>query len=319
VNCTLAALSVARGSIPGMTELFLGCEALAANAMPERVMRSLYEAVYPGVYSPSGIELTARQRAQAAWLWSRRKAVIAGNSAAALLGAKWVSPALDAELIHDNRRPPARIMVHKDTLADGEVGEVDDMPVTTPARTAFDIGRRTTSRLQALQRLDALTNATGVKLTDVEGVIAEHPGARGLVRLRRVLPLVDGGAESPQETRSRLVLVHAGLPAPQTQITVLDDYGDFVARIDLGYRDLRVGIEYDGPQHWTSAQQRDRDIDRYTALLDLGWTVIRVSSELLRHRRGTYVARVVAAMRAAGWRPSLPTVNLATSSRRVAS
>jgi len=266
-------------------------------------MRSLYEAVYPGVYVPAGIELTARQRAEAAWLWSRRRAVVAGNSAAALLGAKWVSPALDAELAHDNRRSPPGITVHTDTLQDGEVLKVDGMLVTSPARTAFDIGRRTTPRLQAIQSLDALTNATDVKPTDVGAVISDHPGARGVVRLRKLLPLVDGGAESPQETRTRLALVDAGLPRPQTQIRVFDDYGDFVARIDMGYEELRVGIEYDGPQHWTDAEQRDRDIDRYSALLDLGWVIIRVSSDLIRYRLGTFVARVVAAMRAAGWRP----------------
>lgn len=281
---------------------FLGAEALAAGAVPERAMRVFYEPVYPGVYSPAGIALSAAQRAQAAWLWSRRRGVVAGNSAAALLGVKWVSPSLDAELVHDNRKPPAGIVVHSDKLAPQELLTVEGIAVTTPARTAFDIGRRTATRLHAVQRLDALSNATDVKIADVEAVVAEHPGARGLVRLRRLLPLVDGGAESPQETRTRLVLIDAGLPKPQTQIRVYSEYGDFVARIDMGYRELRVGIEYDGPQHWTDPQQRDRDIDRYTALLELGWTMIRVSSELLRYRQGTFVARVVAAMRAAGWR-----------------
>lgn len=163
--------------------------------------------------------------------------------------------------------------------------------------------RRTPSRLQAVQRLDALANSTDVKVADVQAVIAEHTGARGLVRLRAVLPLIDGGAESPQETWTRLVLIDAGLPKPQTQIRVFDDYGDFVARIDLGYEQLRVGVEYDGPQHWTDPAQRARDIERSTALLDLGWTIIRVTSELLWYRRGTFVGRVDAAMRAAGWRP----------------
>jgi hypothetical protein len=304
VDFTLAAVSVWFGSIAGMTELFLGSEALAAKAMPERAMRSLYESVYPGVYgSGDDVELMARERAQAAWLWSRRKAVIAGNSAAALLGARWVDPALDAELIHGNRHPPAGIVVHSETLLRNEVVEVDGMPVTSPARTAFDVGRWTSSRLHAVQRLDALANATDIKINEVEDVMAEHRGMRGLVRLRAVLPLVDGGAESPQETRTRLVLIDAGLPVLQTQIRVCDEYGDFVARIDMGYRDLRVGIEYDGPQHWTDPRQRERDIDRHAALSDLGWAVVRVSSDLLRHREGTVIARVVAAMRAAGWRP----------------
>lgn len=285
-----------------MDEVFLGAEALAAKAMPERAMRKLYDAIYPGVYAPSGVELTASQRAHAAWLWSRRRAVVAGTSAAALLGARWVDPTLDAELIYDNRHPPNGITVHTETLLPGEVLTVDGVPVTSPARTGYDIGRRTISRLQAVQRLDALANATDVKVTDVEAVIAAHAGARGLVWLRRLLPLVDGGAESPQETRTRLVLIDAGLPAPQTQIMGFDEYGDCVARIDMGYEDLRVGIEYDGPQHWTDPERRDRDIDRYTALLDLRWSIVRVSSELLRYRRGTVIARVVAAMRAAGWR-----------------
>jgi hypothetical protein len=295
-------VSVAVGTIAHMTELFRGSEALAAKAMPERAMRSLYAAVYPGVYTPADIELTARERALAAWLWSRRKAVIAGNSAAALLGAKWVD-AHDAELIHDNRHPPAGVAVHSEALLDDEVLEVEGMRVTTPARTAFDVGRWTSSRLQAVQRLDALANATDVKVNDVEAVMAEHRGVRGLIRLRAVLPLVDGGAESPQETRTRLVLIDAGLPVPQTQIRVYDEYGDFVARIDMGYRDLRVGIEYDGPQHWTDPQQRGRDIDRHTALADQGWTIVRVSGDLLRYRQGTFIARVVGAMRAAGWCP----------------
>ncbi|OBF54199.1 hypothetical protein A5787_05315 [Mycobacterium sp. 852002-50816_SCH5313054-b] len=302
-----------------MTELFLGSEALAANLMPERAMRSLYVAVYPGVYGPGDIELTARERARAAWLWSRRKAVVAGNSAAAVLGAKWVSPALDADLIHDNRHPPAGIAAHSEALLPGDVVEVDGMPVTSPARTAFDVGRWTSSRLHAVQRLDALANATNVKINDVEAVIAAHRGARGLVRLRAVLPLMDGGCESPQETRTRLVLIGAGLPAPETQIRVFDEYGGFVARIDMGYRELHVGIEYDGPQHWTDPAQRQRDIDRHAALLDLGWSIIRVSSDLLRYRQGTLVVRVVAAMRAAGWRPSPPRVQSAPLQRRVAS
>jgi hypothetical protein len=280
---------------------FLGSEALAAKTLPERGMRKLYEPAYPGVYVPGGIDLTASERAQAAWLWSRRRAVVAGQSAAALLGAKWVDATANAELVYANRHPPAGITVHSETLLADEVLRVGGIAVTGPARTAFDIGRRLTTQLRAVQQLDALANATDVKDVDVEAIVSGHPGARGIVRLRRVLPLVDGGAESPQETRTRLALIDAGLPKPQTQIAVCDGYGEFVARIDMGYEDLRVGIEYDGPQHWTNAAQRDRDIDRYTALLDLGWTIVRVSSELLRYRLGTFIARVVAALRAAGW------------------
>lgn len=298
---------------------FLGAEALAAKAIPERAMRTLYQPVYPGVYAPWGIALTARQRAIAAWLWSRRKGVVAGNSAAALLGAQWVSPRLDAELVYDNHKSPPKLVVYEDILRPQELTVVDGMRVTTPARTAFDIGRRTRSRVSAVQRLDALANTTGVSVDEVEAVIAAHRGARGLNRLRLVLPLVDRGAESPQESRTRLALIDAGLPCPQTQIVVLDGYGGFVARVDMGYRDLKVGIEYDGRQHWTDPVQRQDDIDRHVALADQGWLIVRVSAEMLRYREATVIGRVMQAMYAAGWDGRRASRDLATPRRCVAS
>ena len=83
-----------------------------------------------------------------------------------------------------------------------------------------------------------------------------------LSNLREVLDLMDGGAESPQETRTRLVLVGAGLPRPQTEIVVAGHFGRSFARIDMGYEEFKVGVEYDGVQHWTDPAQRAYDIDR---------------------------------------------------------
>ena len=263
-------------------------------------MRTLYEPVYPGVYVPCGVEPSATERARAAWLWSKRRGVVAGLSAAAMLGAKWIDGAQPAELIHDNRRPPAKLITRIEQLCQDEVLDVDGVAVTNPARTAFEVGRHTVSRIAAVQRLDALANATHVKAVDVETVMASHPAARGMPRLRRVLPLLDGGAESPQETVARLALIDAGLPWPQTQLEVFDDYGLLVARVDMGYDEVKVGIEYDGPQHWTDPAVRQRDIDKQVAFRDLNWHVIRVSRDLLKYRRPTYVHRVATALRERG-------------------
>jgi very-short-patch-repair endonuclease len=112
--------------------------------------------------------------------------------------------------------------------------------------------------------------------------------------------MVDGGAESPQETVARLALIDAGLPAPQTQFEIFGKYGEFIARVDMVYDDVKVAIEYDGPQHWTDPVVRRRDIDKGVELADLRWHVIRVSSDLLYHRRGTYVHRVSTALRERG-------------------
>ena len=122
-----------------------------------------------------------------------------------------------------------------------------------------------------------------------------------MVQLRRVVELMDGGAESPQETRTRLLLIAAGFPRPQTQILVVDEYGSFVGRIDMGWEQWKIGVEYDGPQHWTNPDQHARDIDRLAELAAQGWVIIRVSRDLLRFRPYTFLTRVRDAMSAAGW------------------
>ena len=124
------------------------------------------------------------------------------------------------------------------------------MCVTTAARTAFDIGRRVGLE-SGVQRIDALMNATDVKVTDIEAVAEMHPGVRGLTQLRQTLKLVDGGAESPYESLTRLLLVRAGFPPPETQIPVLDEYGVVIAVIDMGRREYLVGVDFEGAHHWT--------------------------------------------------------------------
>lgn len=130
---------------------------------------------------------------------------------------------------------------------------------------------------------------------DVAAVAAAHPAARGATRLQRVLDLVDGGAESPQETRLRLILVHGGLPRPQTQIA----FRGLRVRVDMGWRRWKVALEYDGIQHWTDRRQRAWDIDRLALLEEAGWRVIRVSAAMLE-RPQVIVERVRAKLRAAG-------------------
>jgi hypothetical protein len=246
-----------------------------------------------------GADLSARQRAKAAWLWSHRQGVLAGLSAAATLSAKWVDADVPAQLVHTNRRAPPMIIVNTYELLPGETRRVDGMLVTTPQRTAFDIGRRL--ELPAgVQSVDALMNATDVKVVDVEAVDARHPGVRGLTRLQRTLALVDGGSESPYESLTRLVLAQAGFPPIKTQIEVSDCYAEVFARLDMGWPEYLVAVEFDGAQHWTDARQCTWDIDRLAKLQEMGWLIIRVSAGLLHGRPQVLVARVGAALAARG-------------------
>ncbi|MCV7052154.1 DUF559 domain-containing protein [Mycobacterium heidelbergense] len=278
---------------------FVGTEAVDAGTLTEHELRRSCIRIYRNVYQRRGSGLTAKDRAVAAWLWSGKKAVVAGNSAAALLGAEWVDPHAPAELISDRKRPPPLIITRNDTLLAGEIANVDGVPVTSPARTAFDLGRQP-GLTAAVIRIDALARATGLVVDDVEPLIDAHPGARGAKQLRRVLPLVDAGAESPQETRTRLVLIRGGLARPQTQIVVRNMWGAVLARIDMGWERWLVGVEYDGPQHWTDPRIRAKDIERTAELESRGWRLVRVSADLLRHRPDVIVDRARRALQAAG-------------------
>ncbi|GAT12395.1 hypothetical protein H7I77_08490 [Mycolicibacterium novocastrense] len=278
---------------------FRASEALDAGLLTFRELRRFHAGIYPGVWAPRGVELSAVDRARAAWLWSRRQGVLAGLSASALLGAKWVEPDAAAELVLSNRRSPPRITVHSDTLLPEEIVTRHQMPVTTPERSAFDLGRRLPLE-EGVQRIDALMNATDIKPADIDEVAQRHPGVRGLRQLRQTLELVDGGAESPYESLTRLLLVQAGFPRPETQIRVLDRSGRVVARIDLGWSQYRVGVDFEGAHHWTDPRQRTADAERYWLLPRLGWNDIRLTSGMLHNQPRVFLERVGEALIARG-------------------
>src|ERR1700757_3565177 len=98
----------------------------------------------------------------AAWLWSRRHTTIAGQAAAALHGARSIDDDVLVEVVYDNNRPPPGIVTRPDILLDDEVLILDGRRLTTPERTAFDIGRRG-STTSAVAGLNALARATGFK------------------------------------------------------------------------------------------------------------------------------------------------------------
>ncbi|OJZ74806.1 hypothetical protein BRW65_06135 [Mycobacterium paraffinicum] len=278
---------------------FVGTHAIEAGMFTERELRGSCTRIYRNVYQRRGSALTARDRAVAAWLWSGKKAVVAGNSVAALLGVQWVDPQAPAELISDRKRPPRLIITRNESLLAGEFTAVSGVAITSPARTAFDLGRRP-GLVPAVVAVDSLARATGLAVDEVHPLVAARRGARGVRQLRQVLDLVDAGAESPQETRTRLAIVFAGLPRPLTQIAVRNQWGAVTARIDMGWEQWRVGVEYDGAQHWTDARIRAQDIDRAAELERRGWRIIRVSADLLRNRPDIVLARIRDALRAAG-------------------
>ncbi|WP_041319109.1 hypothetical protein [Mycolicibacter sinensis] len=270
---------------------FVGSAALAAGNLTRYELRRHHVAVLPNVYLPTRTRPSLQQRTVAAWLWSGGQAVVAGAAASALHGAKWVDATVPIELIWRNTHPPAGVLTRNDLLLPGEQQHRRGMAVTTVARTAFDLGRR--GHLgQAVARLDALANATGLRTADVLELARRHRHTRGLRQLEAALDLVDAGAESPKETWLRLLLMGGGFPRPTTQIPVPGPDGRPKYFLDMGWQDLMLAVEYDGEHHLTDRPQYVWDATRLEYIRQLGWTHIKVLKE---HRGGDVLRRVRAA------------------------
>ncbi len=284
-----------------MREPFIGSEALAGGKLSRHQLRTRYRAVFPNVYLSRDAQVSLELRISAAWLWSGRAATIVGAAASALHGAKWIPDDVPVELNHSNTRPPRGLLTRRDALLDGETQTLGGRTVTTPERTAFDIGRRGAVH-SAVVRLDALARATGFKIDDVLRIAKCHPHSPGLRRLETALELVDPGAESPRESYLRLLLIDAGLPRPQTQIPVLGTDGIPVAYLDLGWEDHMVAVEYDGDHHRTDRRQYVKDIRRLEMLERMGWIIVRVVAE---DGPANILRRARAALEASSVRPRL--------------
>jgi hypothetical protein len=283
-----------------LDEPFPGSWALAAGIVSRWELRHNYVRLFPDVYVRRGIVLDAARRARAAAHWAKGGGILVGHSAAALLGTKWLDDDRPPEIaIPGHRRGPCGIRICQSVIDGSEWCDIDGFRVTTPARTAFDLGRYL-RRDEAVATLDALCAATGLHSDSIADLAQRHPRARGLTDLANVLPVVDAGSESPYETRTRLLLIDDGLPRPETQVVVRSDRNEFIARLDLGWKNWRVAVEYDGAQHWTDPAQRTKDIDRIATLESIGWRIIRVSASLLHTRPHLILDRTRSALRAHG-------------------
>ena len=174
-------------------------------------------------------------------------------------GTRWFDPGFQIPLfraptgsgIHCEGR-----IAHRFELQPEDICAIDGVLVTTPVRTAFDIGRMTPD-WRGLGNLDALHRATGFSRDELVKSIENHKGWRHIRQLRALAPLIDGRAESPPESWVRLLIIRGDLPTPDLQIPVIDDTGAIVARADLGYAELKIDIEYDGEEFHSSPTQRE--------------------------------------------------------------
>ncbi|MGY1838093.1 MULTISPECIES: endonuclease domain-containing protein [unclassified Modestobacter] len=211
----------------------------------DQLRSSAWVGVLRNVYVHRDAVVDHRLRVRAALLRVPR-AVVSGSSAALLWGVPMAGDDDPVELslpagAHQVRI--AGVRVRRRELPDGWTTRRAGLPVTTPEATAVDLAAGLPGD-EGVVAVDRLVTAGTTGLAQVRALAAtlSGPGAR---RARTVCALADGLAESPQETRLRLLVRRSGLPTPVAQHRVVHR-GRFVARVDFGWPEQRVALEYDG-------------------------------------------------------------------------
>lgn len=252
--------------------------ALGVDASLRRrlVGRSLLRPLLRGVFVADQVPDSLRLRVAALELVVPEHAVVVDRTAAWLHGVDALPrsaihqmPSLDVYSSAGSRlRRPGVASGIRD-LTPRDVETLGRLRVTTPLRTACDLGR-------LLWRFDALAAIDGfLRLgIDHESLLSEterFKGYRGVLQLRDLAPKGDPASESPPESALRLHWYDADLPAPQTQIWVADEAGDLKYRIDLGSSQVRYGAEYFGEEHHAD-EHHEHDEQRLAWLRERqGW------------------------------------------------
>jgi len=102
--------------------------------------------------------------------------------------------------------------------------------------------------------------------------------ARGIRALRAAVRDARDWVDSPRETTTRLMVIRAGYPEPETNRPVRDPVTGKEYWIDLAYPAWKIAIEYDGKRHFTEEQAR-KDHAKDELLHRDGWAVLRITVE----------------------------------------
>jgi hypothetical protein len=252
---------------------------LSPSQIKRRLASGRLLRVAPSVYRIGGTPATWRQSALAACLAGPSGTVVSHLTAAAL---------------HNLARPPliphvtlppgangaiGAAVVHRSSLTSLDVMTIDGVPSTSMARTLLDCA----SVVPFPQLCDLVDTAFCSKACHPAVIPAtidraqDGRGRKGVAALRAAIEVWSPGIVpgSPAEVRLLRRIVEAGLEHPERQVEINDTAGDFIGRIDLGWRRLRAGFEYDSDRHH-NPRDWGRDESRQVRYRHAGWEVRRV-------------------------------------------
>src|SRR5215831_11176601 len=263
-------------------------QAAAAGLTRDQLRGSQFKRLGRGLYAWSGLGEHPNLVAAALLRQLPPGCVLSGLSAAKVYGLD-----IQCAPCEEGTAPPSApirtrrgIVVHRARLQAADITRRRELMVTSPLRTCFDL-LCSLSLVEAVVAVDAMLHRGLVKLSELVNYIEAHAACKGVRQARRVAGLADAKAESPMESRLRMVLVGAGLPRPEVQEPLIDENRVVVARPDLSYPAARLGIEYDGATHRESLAEDNR---RQNLLLSrLGVVLLRYTAFDVYQRPATIV------------------------------
>jgi hypothetical protein len=139
----------------------------------------------------------------------------------------------------------SRVHVHTAPLDPSELAVRAGVAVTSVARTVVDLARSVPFE-EAVVVADAALAAGLVDRAELDQEVRQAQRWPGVPAARRVIGFADGRSESVGESRSRVALGRAGLPAPELQWEVWSARGLRLGRVDFWWRGSRTVGEFDG-------------------------------------------------------------------------
>lgn len=269
---------------------FTAAEAAARGVTPDRlrwlVRSGVIRHLLYGVYVPGDWEDTLATRAAAAAHVLPPHCVISDRTAAGLHGIDVldyaeldVAPRLEVVSVGGaTRTRRLGVLGGERALLPDEVMSLGDILVTTPERTACDLGCLR-GRHRAFGAIEAFRTRFDLSRASLSRLLPRFAGRRGVIQLRELIGLSRVGADSQPESWVAIDLHDEGYPMPAAQAWVqVDRWGR--ARVENAYEHLRIGVEYDGEEHHSGAADVAHDLARREALRrDADWIIVVVRKD----------------------------------------
>ena len=276
---------------------FLYRQGIRAGIPRRRLATDAFQRLLPGVYIAAGAPRDAVTEARATLLAAGPRAFLSHFQAARLYGGVVPSTeVLHASVpgqAHRSRRP--EVVVHASSRTPTTFR---GLPVTSPEDTFVDLASHL-SLVDLVVLGDSLVRRARTTPRRLVQASAAAP-ASSRRRALRAAELVRAQVDSPMETRSRLLVVLAGLPEPEVNVCFLDEHGELRRRLDMAYRKNRLGLEYDGRQHAESQAQWEAGVARREEFDGAGWRIITLLAKDIYRTPAQTLDRIISAMHGAG-------------------